>query len=847
MFDQFINWNVLKLGWPLVLLPVLIHLFNRLRHKKMPWAAMMFLRVASRKSTKYAKLRQFLILFMRMLAVLALIMAISRPLAGSWLGGMMSSKPETVLFVMDRSVTMESKDTGRASKREAAVKLLEDTAKSFPGIELWYLDPVVGTPQRVDRLQMEQSGGLGAQFEINATDVPTDVPRLLETAADWLKKNKSGNCEIWLASDMQQSNWHPDAAGRWAAVASGLGGKDVPFKARVQVLAKTQSVSNNFSVRVQEARQREVRTENRLELVLKFTGPADASRPMPLKFHLNGKDVPENEVDANHRQFNLSAATTRRQGQEAELVQNVFLPLANAPATGWGYVQIGSDLAGSERYATDDNPRDNRSYFVYGPGLEKARALIVGPQHFSAGYLRLAADPFDNNIAKVVTPEALAEVKFTDYASVLWHGALPTGDLAVRLQQYLAQGGVTMFVPEANATVSGDRAFVGVSWGSAQAATNLAGQPLANWRQALPGVDNNKTGKPEKQGGFLVGGWKDREGPLSNAQNEKPLPVTDLVTIRRAGLVDHAKLAVEQIQLAQQVADALSKGNTSAGVGNMLRELQQALNAAATHAEKLGTVRWTADRAVALKTELIESLANVDPLDETAATQAMLRLVPLIKQWATELESATGGYHLLAHYEDGASLLARQLVGRGQAYFLATRPDEAWSSLQEEWVFLILVQRLLQTGEALGAGSYSVAHSRVVGVFKPEGESAVVTWNAKVGEGDAPDYRRDAGIYESADGQVLALNRPPTEDDARYFGPDQEHLLKSLFAGVPLHVHWENSSDTAGKAAAGPKEVWRWLLVFMAAFLLGEAILILPRTSDETVAGRAPVQPATST
>ncbi len=847
MFDQFINWNALKFGWPLVLVPLLIHLFNRLRHKRMPWAAMMFLRVASRKSTRYAKLRQFLILLTRMAAVLALIMALSRPLAGSWLGGMLSGKPETVLFVLDRSVTMESRDGARLSKREAAVRLLEQTAKSFPGIELWYLDPVVGTPQRVDRLQMEQSG-LAAQFEINATDVPTDVPRLLETAAEWLKKNKSGNCDIWLASDMQQSNWHPDAAGRWAAVSQGLAGKELPFKARLQVLAKTQSVSNNFAVRVQEARQREVRNDKRLELVLKFTGPADATRPMPLKFHLNGKDVAENEVDAEHRQFNLSAATTKRQGQDAELVQNVFLPLAGAPATGWGYVQIGIDLSeDGERFATDDNPRDNRSYFVYGPGLEKARALVVGPAHPTAGYLRLAADPFDHNIARIVSQDALSEVKFEDYATVLWHGALPAGETGGRLQRYLAQGGVALFIPEANSTVASDRAFAGLSWRAAQAATNAAGQPLASWRQALPGIQGNATGKGEQQGGFLVGGWKDREGPLANAQNEKPLPVTDLITIRRSLLVDHGKRAVQHIEAARQIAEAVAKGETGAGIGNLMRDLLDALRKADQDAQALGTARWPADRAQAFAAELVAPLEAQDVLQESAATQAILRLAPRVKQWAAELEAAGSGHHLLAHYEDGVPLLSRQLVGRGQAYFLATRPDEGWSSLHEEWIFLILVQRLLEAGEALGAGSYSVAHSRLVGVFKPEAETAAVVWNAKVGEGEAPDYRRDAGIYESADGQVLALNRPVSEDDPRHYGPDQEHLLKGLMGEVPLYVHWENSSNEAGKAADGPKEIWRWFLVFMAAFLLGEAILILPRTSDETVVGREQVQPAAST
>jgi len=71
-------------GLLLGLLPILIHLFNRLRHRKLPWAAMMFLRMANRKSTKYAKVRQWLVLLFRMLAVMALVFAISRPAAGGF-------------------------------------------------------------------------------------------------------------------------------------------------------------------------------------------------------------------------------------------------------------------------------------------------------------------------------------------------------------------------------------------------------------------------------------------------------------------------------------------------------------------------------------------------------------------------------------------------------------------------------------------------------------------------------------------------------------------------------------------------------------------------------------------
>ena len=91
-------------GLPLILLPVLVHLFNRLRHRKLPWAAMMFLRMANRKSTRYANLRQWLLLPFRLLAVLVPHFALCRPLAGGWMGGMFSCKPDVVVIILDLSV-----------------------------------------------------------------------------------------------------------------------------------------------------------------------------------------------------------------------------------------------------------------------------------------------------------------------------------------------------------------------------------------------------------------------------------------------------------------------------------------------------------------------------------------------------------------------------------------------------------------------------------------------------------------------------------------------------------------------------------------------------------------------
>ncbi len=66
---------------PAVLLPILIHLLNRLRYRTVQWAAMLFLLKANRAATRRAKIRQYLLLASRCLVLLFLIWAMARPLA----------------------------------------------------------------------------------------------------------------------------------------------------------------------------------------------------------------------------------------------------------------------------------------------------------------------------------------------------------------------------------------------------------------------------------------------------------------------------------------------------------------------------------------------------------------------------------------------------------------------------------------------------------------------------------------------------------------------------------------------------------------------------------------------
>ncbi len=67
---------------------------------------MMFLLAANRMSRGYARLRQWLIMAFRMAVIAGLVFAISRPLAGGWLGLAAGNRADTTIVVLDRSPSM---------------------------------------------------------------------------------------------------------------------------------------------------------------------------------------------------------------------------------------------------------------------------------------------------------------------------------------------------------------------------------------------------------------------------------------------------------------------------------------------------------------------------------------------------------------------------------------------------------------------------------------------------------------------------------------------------------------------------------------------------------------------
>lgn len=460
-------------GLPLLLIPVIIHLINRLRHRPQPWAAMRFVISATRSSISQAKLRQFLILLFRVLAVLALIIFLGRPLAGGWLGWALAPAPDAVLLVLDRSASMETTIAALAkTRREHTLDLWGEALRQFPpSTRLILFESAGRLPQilpGVSSLTLPQFTG--------PTDTASDVPGLLLRAFEYLLESKTGAAEIWIASDLQASNWIADDP-RWETVVTRFA--SLPQKVRFRMLSFEPGGADNTSLTLVEALPQQRAGANEIAAVLDLQRNTLTNEPVVLEASLNGTRS-QVKIDLSERSFR----------------SRVALPLPSSQTNGWGSFQLPADA----------NARDNRAYFVFEPE-KPAHALIVASDSRGALPLTLAAADFskaDLQPAPVVSPEELPRQDLNAVSLIVWSADLPQ-NTSQQLTSFIEAGGIVLCFPSAP-----------------QPGTALAG---FSWGQPVHGL----TAEPMR-----VAKWNEVDGPLARTEEGLAIPLTQLEVTQRA-------------------------------------------------------------------------------------------------------------------------------------------------------------------------------------------------------------------------------------------------------------------------------------------------------------------------
>ncbi|MCG8451253.1 MAG: BatA domain-containing protein [Pirellulales bacterium] len=177
----FLFQSLLTIGLPLIALPLLIHLINLRRHKRVQWAAMDFLLESQKRNKKWILLRQLLLLFLRTAAIALVVMMLAGPVLQSQWGRFFGKGTTHHLILLDDSYSMSDRwnQTTALGEAKRVVKLLLDQATSRSG------------SQKLTLLQFSEAARLATGGEAQSYQQTLDRERFEEVAAELEKLSVS--------------------------------------------------------------------------------------------------------------------------------------------------------------------------------------------------------------------------------------------------------------------------------------------------------------------------------------------------------------------------------------------------------------------------------------------------------------------------------------------------------------------------------------------------------------------------------------------------------------------------------------------------------------------------------
>ena len=535
---------ILLAGLALTALPIIIHLINQLRYRTIRWGAMMFLLQANRMSRGLARIRQWLILLMRMLAIACLVFVVSRPLAIGWMGWATAGHVDTTIILLDRSPSMLDSSAGR-SKLAAARGQLAEALGRLSSTRWVLIESATAKPR-----ELESPAALAQLPETGPTSAAADLPAMLEAARDYIVSNQAGSTDVWICSDLRGNDWAADDA-RWSKLRSSFAGLAQPV--RFHLLAYSQPPQGDAALRVTALRHRKLGQGAELLISLRLERRDQAADPLTLPVQI--------EIGGARSSLNVELA-----GSSVE-VEEHRIPLDRQHRRGWGRVSIPADA----------NLADNEYYFTFDT-LQAAHTVIVSDDREVAEPLRLmssiAPDANDTSSAEVVPVGQTADIEWNKAALVLWQAALPEGEPARQFAAFVDRGGQVIFFPPRQAS---DREAFGVHWKSWSAVAD--DQVIDNWRGDEDLLANTQSGAP-----LPVGRLKLRN-VCSQAGEATPLavlrggmPVVARAVTPRGGVyfcattpaTSDSNLAAEGIVLYAAIQRALAAGAAALGTARQL-------------------------------------------------------------------------------------------------------------------------------------------------------------------------------------------------------------------------------------------------------------------------------------
>lgn len=234
MLLQFLNPFTMIAGAALVLAPIIIHLINRLRYRRVPWAAMEFVLKSLKKNRRKLILKQLLLLLMRCALVLLFGLLLARYI-GSALGfGQPRGTLHVVLLDDTASMTDYWREDGvtKSTFEQAKKAIIDDIvtgaadAGTPQAIELIRMTSP-GESHRVERVNRQSVAELQAWLDgVKPTALHSDVLPAVEAAKKAFDRDVQSKHILHVVSDFRAKDWAgPGSESLGKAITDAIDGK----------------------------------------------------------------------------------------------------------------------------------------------------------------------------------------------------------------------------------------------------------------------------------------------------------------------------------------------------------------------------------------------------------------------------------------------------------------------------------------------------------------------------------------------------------------------------------------------------------------------------------------------
>ncbi len=185
-------------------LPVVIHLLNRRRIKRIRFPAVRFLLLSQKRISRTKRLRHWILLALRTAAVLVLVLLLARPIFQTGAGLFAGGGPASIAVVLDNSLSMKWSGGGAGFKqaKEAAGRLYA----SLGAGDRAALIPTNAASQEPVRLKREKEVLLRDLESAETADGSADFAPALGRAYELLRE-PAAQKEIWIITDTALTDW----------------------------------------------------------------------------------------------------------------------------------------------------------------------------------------------------------------------------------------------------------------------------------------------------------------------------------------------------------------------------------------------------------------------------------------------------------------------------------------------------------------------------------------------------------------------------------------------------------------------------------------------------------------